>query len=78
MSLLLEQIAGIRDAALDRLGKFYRRIWEKNDVGIIRDMILNDRYFLLTQVLDVKVAWHPWVLARCREVEAAKTMKVSQ
>ena len=70
MSLLTEQIGGIRDAALDKLGQFYRRIWEENDTGTIRDMILNDRYFLLTQVLGVKVAWHPWVLERCREVEA--------
>ena len=55
---------------LQRLGKFYKSVWEENDVAVIRDLVLNDRFFLLTQVLDVDVAWHPWVLKRCREVEA--------
>ena len=56
---------------LSNLGRFYAEVWRLNDTAIIRDLILNDRFFLLTQVLDVDVAWHPWVLARCREVEAA-------
>ena len=61
----------IHSLTLQQLGKFYRSVWEQNDVAVIRDLVLNDRFFLLTQVLDVDVAWHPWVLARCREVEAA-------
>ncbi len=60
----------IHAAPLERLAAVYAEVWRANDVGIVRDFILNDRFFLLTQVLDVDVAWHPWVLERCREVEA--------
>lgn len=55
--------------SLDQLGRLYREVLTRNDVAEIRALILADRFFLLTMVLDVKVAWHPWVLARCREVE---------
>lgn len=54
---------------LGTLGIFYRSVLEDNDTQTIRELILADRFFLLTMVLDVKVAWHPWVLERCREVE---------
>ena len=54
---------------LDALASFYADVLRENDRAVIRALILADRFFLLTMVLDVKVAWHPWVLARCREVE---------
>ena len=60
----------LRSAPLELLAEIYAEVWRENDVAVIRDLILNDRFFLLTQVLEVSVAWHPWVLARCREVEA--------
>lgn len=60
----------IHSMTLPQLGRFYAAVWEQNDTAVIRELILNDRFFLLTQVLDVDVAWHPWVLQRCREVEA--------
>ena len=65
-----EQYDQLHRASLDELRVVYLRVWEQNDREIIRDFILNDRFFLLTQVLGVTVAWHPWVLERCREVEA--------
>ena len=56
-------------ASLDDLAVIYAGVWEANDREIVRDFILHDRFFLLTQVLGVESAWHPWVLERCREVE---------
>jgi hypothetical protein len=40
------------------------------DVPAIRWLCLNDRYYLLIKVLRRYDAWHPWIYARCREVEA--------
>lgn len=34
-------------------------------------LCLEDRYYLLINILHRPDAWHPWVYARCREVEAA-------
>ena len=56
--------------SLEELATVYATVWRMNDAAVLRDFILNDRFFLLTQVLEVRAAWHPWVLARCREVEA--------
>lgn len=60
----------IRAMPLEELGEFYARVLRDNDTSVIRWMCQHDRFFLLTMVLDVRVAWHPWVYARCREVEA--------
>lgn len=48
--------------AIDRGGK---------DVPAIRWLCLHDRYYLLVKMLKRYDAWHPWVYARCREVEQA-------
>ena len=36
----------------------------------MRALALADRYYLLIKLLNRHDAWHPWVYARCREVEA--------
>lgn len=53
----------------DRVHAFYKKVLEANDVAQVRLLCLRDRFFLLTVVLGVEVADHPWVFARCREVE---------
>ena len=65
-----EQYVALHNSTLAQLAEIYMRVWKSNDKDVIRDFILNDRFFLLTQVLNVTIAWHPWVLERCREVEA--------
>lgn len=65
-----EQYDTLHAAPLDGLAQIYAGVWRDNSPALVREFILNDRFFLLTQVLDVAPAWHPWVLARCREVEA--------
>lgn len=40
------------------------------DIPGIRWLCLHDRYYLLVKMLRRYDAWHPWVYARCREVEA--------
>ena len=41
------------------------------DTEAIAALCLADRYYLLIKVLRRGDAWHPWIYARCREVEKA-------
>ena len=40
------------------------------DDYVLAELGRNDRYFLLTMILNVSVLFHAWVYERCREVEA--------
>lgn len=62
-----EAVPLVQDYAKARA--FYAKVIETNDITQVRMLCLRDRFFLLTVVLGVDVADHPWVFARCREVE---------
>jgi hypothetical protein len=70
--------------ALAELSKFVQSLpfnellpfWDEadckgTDVPSIRQLCLTDRYYLLVKVLRRVDSWHPWIYARCREVEAS-------
>lgn len=50
------------------------RLWKEAENAApdaVRNLILVDRFYLLTRACRRKDAAHPWVFERCREVEAA-------
>src|SRR5580693_3598522 len=48
-------------------------LWEEPEyrkLSMVRELARADRFFLLVKVLKRHDCLHPWIYARCREVEA--------
>ena len=67
-----EDIAALRTIPFAHVEQTWADMLDMDPSGqVARDLARHDRFFLLTQVLGRLDAMHPWLYARCREVEAA-------
>lgn len=66
----LQLAAKVRALPFSHIGRFWAE-WERQ-FGLqgVRELCLVDRYYLVTVACARKDAAHPWLYARCREVEA--------
>lgn len=64
---LVEQL---RSLTLEETIRYWHALEEAKGVEAVRWLCRNDRYYLLVRMLGRADALHPWIYARCREVEA--------
>ena len=62
--------ATVQAMGFEEAQAFYLDVLGRSDIGEMRWMCRNDRFFLLSCVLGRADAIHPWIYERCREVEA--------
>lgn len=60
-----------QDLARSQSNKLYQEVLEDNDTEALRELCLNDLYFLLTIACMRKDINRDWLYDRCREVEAS-------
>lgn len=71
IELPVEAIQAIQQLPFAQIGATYEQIEFAYGKAGRRWLCRHDRYYLLTMVLHRIDALHPWLYARCREVEAA-------
>ena len=69
--LIVEELHDTRRYDFDATCELYERFVPRMTAEEVALLGCNDRYFLLTCLLNRRDALHPWLFARCREVEAA-------
>src|SRR5437667_12482486 len=65
-----EVIARLQSCQFGRDGEDLKALWRLvEEAYAVAALGRGDRFYLLTVLLNRRDAWHPWLYARCREVE---------